>query len=72
MLYLGDSAGNLHIIRQYEIEGPNSENQDKSRTGFEIEKSNYKHHRLNINCIEYIPKEHLVVSSGYDQYLYGF
>lgn len=72
VLYLGDSAGNLHIIKQYEKMDSSENREKKSRTIFEIEKSNYKHHRLNINCIKYVPKEHLVVSSGYDQFLYGF
>jgi hypothetical protein len=69
-LYMGDSLGNLHIIKQYEIEGPDT--QEKLMVGFEIDRTNFKHHRLNINCIKYIPKEHLVVSSGYDQCLYAF
>ena len=49
-----------------------SQQGDKSRVGFEIEKSNFRHHRLTINCIKYVPKEHLVVSAGFDQFLYGF
>ena len=71
VLYVGDSMGNLHIVKQYEIEGT-SDMDGKIKTGFEIDKSNYKHHRLSINCIKYISKEHLVVSCGYDQNLYGF
>ena len=70
------------MIKQYEIEsmsammGLSTERgellSEKMRVGVESEKSNYKHHRLNVNAINYVPKEHLVVSAGYDQYLYGF
>ena len=72
ILYIGDSAGNLHIVREYEIEGVIEDSQGKFKTGFEIDRSNYSHHRLSINSIVYVPKEHMVVTSGYDQYIYGF
>lgn len=72
ILYIGDSAGNLHVVREYEVEGAIKSDDSKLTTGFEIDRSNYGHHRLAIKSIVYVPKEHLVVSCGYDQYIYGF
>lgn len=69
MLFLGDSVGNLHVIREIEIEG---ENYEHHQTAFEIEKSNFAYHRLNINSVLYISQEHLIVTSSFDQQIYAY
>lgn len=52
---MGDSQGNLHIIK--EIELPNYEESFvKPRTAFEIDRSNYSYHRLAISNTLYVPK----------------
>jgi len=55
-LYMGDSAGNLHIIKEIELPQTYEESFAKPRTAFEIDRSNYNYHRLAINNILYVPK----------------
>jgi hypothetical protein len=65
VLFLGDSVGNLHVLREIEL-------QEVGKTAFEIEKSNFGYHRLNINDIIYIGQEHLIVSCSFDQHIYAY
>jgi hypothetical protein len=41
-------------------------------TAFEIEKSNFGYHRLNISCVLYVPQEHLIVTAAFDQQIYAY
>lgn len=68
VLYVGDSAGGLHIIKQIEIDNE----QSRQQIAFEIDRSNFSCHRLNINSIMYVPQEHLVITSGFDQMIYAY
>lgn len=69
---MGDSAGNLHIIKEIELPLSYEESFAKPRTAFEIDRSNYNYHRLAISNTIYVPKEHLVITASFDQYIYVF
>ena len=65
VLFLGDSVGNLHVIKEIEL-------QEHGKIAFQIEKSNFGYHRLNINSILYISQQHLIVTASFDQYIYAY
>lgn len=69
---MGDSAGNLHIIKEIELPSNYDEGFSKPRTAFEIDRSNYNYHRLAISNLVYVSKEHLVITASFDQFIYVF